>query len=70
MRRPDPGGHAVPGARGGGQAALPDARRREGLRGNRNALRHGLYTREAIAERRAVRQLIRDGRQFLAEIAD
>jgi glucans biosynthesis protein len=36
--------------------------------GNRNALKHGLHTREAIAERRAVRQLIREARQFLREI--
>ena len=28
-------------------------------RGNQNALKHGLYTREAIEERRALRQLIR-----------
>jgi hypothetical protein len=38
--------------------------------GNRNALKHGLHTREAIAERRAVRQLIRDAQQFLQEIDD
>jgi hypothetical protein len=36
--------------------------------GNRNALKDGLHTREAIAERRAVRQLIRDGQRFLREI--
>jgi hypothetical protein len=28
-------------------------------RGNKNALKHGLYTGQAIAERRLVRQLIR-----------
>ena len=38
--------------------------------GNRNALKHGLHTREAIAERRAVRQLIREARTFLREIDD
>ena len=38
--------------------------------GNRNALKHGLHTREAIAERRAVRQLIREARKFLREIDD
>jgi uncharacterized protein YjcR len=36
--------------------------------GNRNALKHGLHTREAIAERRAVRQLIREAQRFLREI--
>jgi hypothetical protein len=39
-------------------------------RGNRNAFKHGLYTREAIAERRVVRRPVRDARQFLTEIAD
>ena len=36
--------------------------------GNRNALKHGLHSREAIAERRAVRQLIREAQQLLREI--
>jgi hypothetical protein len=36
--------------------------------GNRNALKHGLHTREAIAERRAMRQLIRGARRFLRDI--
>ena len=31
-------------------------------RGNRNALRHGLYTREAIEERQEVRDLLRQSR--------
>lgn len=29
-------------------------------KGNRNALKHGLYTREAIAERRAFKQMWRE----------
>ncbi len=37
-------------------------------RGNQNALKHGLYTREAIEERRALRQLIRDSKRLLEEI--
>ena len=28
--------------------------------GNKNALKHGMYTREAMAERRAVRDMIRE----------
>ena len=34
-------------------------------RGNKNALKHGLYTREAIAQRRQLRQLIRQARNTL-----
>jgi uncharacterized protein YjcR len=37
-------------------------------RGNKNALKHGLYTREAIAVRRKVRALMRDSRKLLQEI--
>ena len=33
--------------------------------GNKNALKHGLYTREAIAQRRQLRQLIRQARNTL-----
>jgi hypothetical protein len=36
--------------------------------GNRNALKHGLYTQEAIAERRRVRDLIRQTRELLGKI--
>jgi hypothetical protein len=35
-------------------------------RGNRNALKHGRYTAEAIAEMREVRRLIRETRRFLS----
>ena len=38
--------------------------------GNQNALKHGMYTREAIAERRAVRQLILEATVFLKEIEE
>jgi len=37
-------------------------------KGNRNALKHGYYTRKAIEERRALRQLIRRSEKFLEEI--
>jgi hypothetical protein len=36
--------------------------------GNQNALKHGLYTREAIAQRRAVRELLRDARETLERL--
>jgi glucans biosynthesis protein len=38
--------------------------------GNRNALRHGRHTKEAIAERKALRELIRASTAFLEEIED
>ena len=37
-------------------------------RGNQNALKHGLYTKEALEDRRALRELMRDARQTLEEI--
>jgi hypothetical protein len=36
--------------------------------GNKNALKHGLYTREAIAERRQLRELMRQSRKLLMKI--
>ncbi|MCX7313612.1 MAG: hypothetical protein NTV56_18265 [Alphaproteobacteria bacterium] len=36
--------------------------------GNKNALKHGLYTREAIADRRSLRSLMRQSRQLLQDI--
>jgi hypothetical protein len=33
--------------------------------GNRNALKHGHYTAEAVAERREVRDLIRRARELM-----
>ena len=38
-------------------------------RGNKNALKHGFYTREAIAERKLIMQLIRESEQTLEEIS-
>jgi uncharacterized protein YjcR len=37
-------------------------------KGNKNALRHGMYTREAIEERRALRQLMRESKKLLEEV--
>ena len=34
-------------------------------KGNRNALKHGRYTAEAIAERRAIRMLLREAGELL-----
>ncbi|WP_091129415.1 HGGxSTG domain-containing protein [Microvirga guangxiensis] len=36
--------------------------------GNRNALKNGLYTREAIETRRALRALLREAQQTLEQI--
>jgi uncharacterized protein YjcR len=38
-------------------------------RGNKNALKHGLYTREAIDERRQLRALMRQSRILIQDIA-
>jgi hypothetical protein len=37
-------------------------------RGNRNAFKHGFYTRAAIEERRQLRELVRRSRRLVAEI--
>jgi hypothetical protein len=37
-------------------------------RGNRNALKHGLYTKQALAERRAVNNILRAGGGLLDRI--
>jgi hypothetical protein len=36
--------------------------------GNQNALKHGLFTREAIAERQSVQLLLRESRALIAKI--
>jgi glucans biosynthesis protein len=38
--------------------------------GNRNALKHGEFTKEAIAERKALGELIRAASAFLEEIEE
>ena len=37
-------------------------------RGNKNAVKHGLYTREAIAQRRQLAELIRQSRKLVSQI--
>jgi hypothetical protein len=37
-------------------------------RGNKNALKHGFYTREAIEERRQLRALVRQSRMLIQQI--
>jgi uncharacterized protein YjcR len=37
-------------------------------KGNRNALKHGLYTKEAIESRKAVRELIRQSQDLMRRI--
>jgi hypothetical protein len=44
------------------------APRSGGPKGNRNALKHGLYTKAAIEEQRQVRALIRQARKLVREI--
>jgi hypothetical protein len=36
--------------------------------GNKNAVKHGLYTREAIAQRRQLAELMRQSRKLLLKI--
>ncbi len=38
-------------------------------KGNKNALKHGLYTHEAIEERRRLRKLMADARKTLKDLA-
>ncbi len=38
-------------------------------KGNTNALKHGFYTREALEERRRLRQLVADARKTLKELS-
>ncbi len=37
-------------------------------RGNQNAFKHGFYTKQAIEERKKLRQLIRDAERLIDEI--
>lgn len=38
--------------------------------GNRNALKHGLHTREAIARRRAIQELLREAKETLERLEE
>jgi hypothetical protein len=57
-------------AGGSRQKTLPDAWRCTGIgRATRqNALKHGLYTREAVEERRQLQALLRQSRELLKSI--
>ena len=59
-----PGGPSPPGGRLRGGAAAPGA-----PRANRNARKHGLFTAEAIAERREIRALLDAARKLLDEMS-
>jgi hypothetical protein len=37
-------------------------------KGNQNARRHGLFTRDAIAERKEIRELLSEARRLLQEM--
>jgi uncharacterized protein YjcR len=37
-------------------------------KGNQNALKHGRFTRQAIADRQALRKLLRESQAFLDEL--
>ena len=63
LRCPDPPGQLVPGAGSEGQETMPEhggARGSGAQVGNRNALKHGHYTREVLEFKRSVRELLRE----------
>lgn len=39
-----------------------------GVKGNKNALKHGFYTKEAITGRRFTRQLIKDSKELFNSV--
>ncbi len=68
MWRQDPFRRRVRLAGGARQEALPHARRRTGIRrarANQNARKHGLFTRDAVAERRQIQALLGEARKLL-----
>jgi hypothetical protein len=71
VRCQDPLRRVLPIASGAEQKALPDAWRRAGSgapRENQNALKHGLFTKDAIEERKHVQALIGQSRKLLQDI--
>jgi len=63
LRRKNPLRRIVPLACGARQKALPHARRARNSgapRGNRNARKHGLFTTDAIVERKRIQDLLAD----------
>lgn len=60
-----------PAVQGKGRCRMHGGAKGSGApKGNRNALKHGLYTREAIAERKALSQLMREMREALQELGE
>ena len=74
------GPHALGGQASLGQALQVPGRRKKHCRkhsgapgsgaprGNQNALKHGMYTREALEERRSVQNLLRQSRMLLERL--
>ncbi len=61
---------SAPAMRGKPRCRMHGGARGSGApRGNRNAEKHGAFTREGIAERRANRALLSDAETLLAKIA-
>jgi hypothetical protein len=57
-----------PAVRGKGRCRMHGGATGSGApKGNRNALKHGLRTAEAVARRRRVNNILRDGARLLAE---
>jgi hypothetical protein len=68
LRRKNPLRRIVPLAGGARQKALPHARWWAGIRrtrANQNARRHGLFTGDAIAERKQIQALLGEARKLL-----
>ena len=58
-----------PAARGKKRCRMHGGAKGSGApKGNKNALKHGRYTKQAIEERKRLRALIRDAGRFLEEI--
>jgi hypothetical protein len=71
VRRQDPLRRRVPLAGGARQKALPHARRCGGIRrtqANQNARKHGLFSRDAIEERKEIQALLGEARKLLEEM--
>src|SRR5437588_12008425 len=62
------GGAVSPGASVRGAGMHGGALGSGAPRGNKNALKHGRFTREAIAERAHIRELVRQARKLLLQV--
>jgi uncharacterized protein YjcR len=70
LRRRDPVGHTMSVARRRRQKTLSHAGGAPGSgapRGNKNALKHGAYTQEAIERRKGIREFIRRSQDLIAK---